>query len=107
MGQPAAAPQDFFNQGPMRYPTMSGLKVDAAGLTGVQAQVEESKNVPAEQPKPILKQPTMPAEKPAVEYGNKPPALPKSVGFNEPSTYNEKLEQAYPASRNASDATNR
>ena len=34
----------------MRYPTMSGLGIDAAGLAGVQAMAsapEEAKNVPA------------------------------------------------------------
>ena len=51
---------NFFNQGPMRYPTMSGLGIDAAGLAGAQPQpsaaAEEVKKAPEEpQPASILK----------------------------------------------------
>ena len=73
----------------MRYPTMSGLKIDAAGVSS-NANIEEVKSEPvANMPKPILKPPSQP---PTVEYGSKPPSLPQSVAFKEPVTYNDKLE---------------
>ena len=95
----------------MRYPTMSGLKIDAAGVSN---KDEEAKGMatfsqPADMPKPALKPPTQNV----VEYGSKPPSLPsmsgeaKSVAFKEPTTYNEKLEQAFPATRNDKDPANR
>jgi len=50
--KPEPQAQDFFNSGPMRYPTMSGLNVDQAGLVSdKQVNIEEKKEVPAE-PKP-------------------------------------------------------
>ncbi len=88
----------------MRYPTMSGLKIDAAGVSSA---AEEVKSVPvANMPKPALKPPSAPPQA-TVEYGSKPPALPKSVGFKEPVTYNDKLEAAFPASHNDRDPANR
>ena len=86
----------------MRYPTMSGLKIDAAGVSS--NANEELKSEPvANMPKPALKPPSQPQ----VEYGSQPPALPKSVAFKEPVTYNDKLEQAFPATRNDRDPANR
>lgn len=80
-GQPNPA-DGFFNNGPMRYPTMSGMGVDAFGLSGANQPVaaagapEEAKDKEGELPKGILKQPTQ-----YMEHGNKPPALPKDVAF--------------------------
>jgi len=84
----------------MRYPTMSGLGVDAAGVSG--AQVAQAASAPEESknpmPKPALKPPTV-----VQEYGNQPPSL-KNVSFvGEPKTYQDKLEKTYPAAKNATD----
>lgn len=41
------------------------------------------------------------------EYGNKPPSLSNVGSISAPTTYNDKLEQAYPVSKNSSDPSNR
>ena len=88
---------------------MTGLKVDAAGVMSSHQQPnieaksvipqsqEESKAKPAEVKPPV---------QPIQEYGNQPPSL-NSVSSSAPTTYNGKLEQAYPASRNEADPANR
>lgn len=53
------------------------------------------------QPKSILKPPSQPVQ----EYGSQPPSLSGVSGA--PQSYTEKLEKAFPASRNATDPTNR
>ena len=59
----------------MRYPTMSGLKVDAAGVVG-SGQAEEVKNEPKPPAQPVAAaQPSKPAASNVVEHGNKPPSL--------------------------------
>lgn len=44
------SPPEFFAAGPMRYPTMTGMRVDAAGVVADQVvvakQPEEAKSAP-------------------------------------------------------------
>ena len=81
---------------------MSGLNIDSSGLVGAAAQPKKEEVKPAEKPKPAE-----PAKN-VIEHGNKPPPLNVAPGgSSQPKTYNEKLDHAFPVSRNASDPANR
>lgn len=82
----SSANDSFFSNVPMRYPTMSGLNVEASGMVAGQEEVKAIPAPPQEPPKSILKPPTQPpqAQQPQSyqEHGSKPPSL-AGVSFGE------------------------
>lgn len=79
---------------------MSNLSVEASGLVGQQKPAAKEEEKKKQEPQSILKNKEVRFQ----EYGSNPPPLNIAPA---PSTYNEKLEAAYPSARNSSDPTNR
>ena len=89
---------------------MTGMSVDAAGVMGnKQNQAQAPVAMPYAAPEESKARPVeaKPAQPPVQEYGNKPPSLSNVGSISAPTTYGDKLEQAYPVSKNASDPSNR